>query len=171
MPLQFFCPELKNIIDLRTQLGLRSPVHTLSRLLNPLNATHSIQSIFHPAYAFCHQHAALDLGQPHAAVFKGEGGEIERKPEADCVVKRIVNGAVVEDFWPRLLHGRQPVAAQLNPEELLAVWRGELENEYAYQAIIGTTAIALQLLGRASEQQQALALAADYWQQRDRSRI
>ena len=171
MPLEYFCPRLKKIIDLRSQLGLRSPVNTLSRLLNPLNAPYSLQSIFHPAYADSHQQAALDLGQANAAVFKGEGGEIERRPEADCVVKRVVNGTTVEDFWPRLLQGRQPQADKLDLKQLLAVWRGQRQDDYALQAIIGTAAIALQLLGRASEPQQAIALATDYWHSRNPSRI
>lgn len=171
MPLEYFCPQLKKIIDLRSQLGLRSPVNTLSRLLNPLNAPYSLQSIFHPAYADSHQQAALDLGQANAAVFKGEGGEIERRPEADCVVKRVVSGRTVEDFWPRLLHGRQPQADNLDLKQLVAVWRGQHQDAYALQAIIGTAAIALQLLGLASEQQEAITLATDYWHSRNSSRI
>ena len=42
MPLANFCPELEKIIRLRPLLGLRSPVHTISRLLNPLAADYSI---------------------------------------------------------------------------------------------------------------------------------
>jgi anthranilate phosphoribosyltransferase len=171
MPLQAFCPELKRILDLRNQLGLRSPVHTLSRLLNPINAPCSIQSIFHPSYANSHQQAALDLGQTHAAVFKGEGGEIERKPEADCLVKRVSKGKLTDEQWPRLLQGRQQQPEKLDISYLLKVWHGKIEDDYGHQAIIGTMAIALQLLGRAPEQAQALTLATDYWQARKRSRL
>jgi anthranilate phosphoribosyltransferase len=171
MPLQAFCPELKRIIDLRNQLGLRSPVHTLSRLLNPINAPCSIQSIFHPSYANSHQQAALDLGQTHAAVFKGEGGEIERKPEADCLVKRVSEGELIDEQWPRLLQGRQQQPEELDINDLLKVWREQAEDDYAHQAIIGTMAIALQLLGKAPEQAQALSLANNYWQARNRSRL
>lgn len=171
MPLQHFCPELKRIIDLRNQLGLRSPVHTLSRLLNPLAARCSIQSIFHPAYADSHQQAALDLGQAQAAVFKGEGGEIERKPEADCLVKRVSDGRIIDEQWPRLLQGRQHQPERLDSSHLLKVWRAEVEDEYGYEAIIGTLAIALQLLDKAGDQQQALSLARDYWQSRNTARL
>ena len=171
MPLQHFCPVLKNIIDLRSLLGLRSPVHTLSRLLNPLNAPCSIQSIFHPSYADNHQQAALALGQGQAAVFKGEGGEIERRPEADCLVKRVINGQANEEFWPRLLSGRQAQPATLDIMHLIKVWRGQAEDEYGYQAIVGTMAIALQLLGKSRDQQQSLELAAELWLARDRGRI
>lgn len=171
MPLSSLCPPLQQIIDFRNYLGLRSPVHTLSRLLNPLHAPCSMQSIFHPSYADTHQQAAALLGQPHAAVFKGEGGEIERKPEATCVVKRVDDGCLSEQTWQKLTDGRQPQPESLDIGEMRAIWRGEAGNSYAELAITGTMAIALSLLGRAPSQQEALATAEQWWQQRDRSRL
>ncbi len=171
MPLTILCPELKRIIDFRNYLGLRSPVHTLARLINPLAAPCSMQSIFHPAYAISHQQAAIDLGQAHAAVFKGEGGEIERKPEANCTVKMVADGAPVEEQWPRLLEGRQPQPEDLNINHLVAVWQGKSQDQYAECAVIGTTAIALRLLGKADSQQQAMSLAEQWWHDRNRSRL
>jgi anthranilate phosphoribosyltransferase len=176
MPLQYLCPELQDIIDYRNYLGLRSPVHTLSRLLNPLQAKHSIQSIFHPAYATSHQQAALQLDQNHAAVFKGEGGEIERKPEATCTVKMIKDGECQEEIWPKLLDGRQPLPKQLDVNDMKVAWRGDgglqqSEFAYAHQAITGTTAIAIRLLNKADTQQQALELAEQWWHTRNRDRL
>ena len=40
-------------------MGLRSPIHTLARLINPFNAKATLQAIFHPAYRTSHQHSAL----------------------------------------------------------------------------------------------------------------
>jgi anthranilate phosphoribosyltransferase len=171
MPLENLSPVLKRLINLRNYLGLRSPVHTLSRLINPMAAPCSIQSIFHPAYADSHQQASISLQQPNAAVFKGEGGEIERKPEAVCLVKKIVNGMACEETWPRLLEGRQIQPEQLELDHLVAVWQGKRNDQYAEQAIIGTTAIALRLLNRVATQEQAMDLATQYWQDRNRSRL
>ena len=171
MPLEFMCPELQRIIDLRSYLGLRSPVHTLSRLLNPLRATHSMQSIFHPSYGDSHQQAAIALGQENAAVFKGEGGEIERRPEASCAVKVVTEGKASEEFWPKMVEGRQALPESLNVQDLIAVWRGEKEVRYALDAIIGTLAIALSLLNKADNQQQAMSLAQSYWQKRNKNRL
>ena len=171
MPLEFMCPELQRIIDLRSYLGLRSPVHTLSRLLNPLRATHSMQSIFHPSYGDSHQQAAIALGQENAAVFKGEGGEIERRPEANCAVKVVTEGKASEEFWPKMVEGRQALPESLNVQDLIAVWRWEKEVRYALDAIIGTLAIALSLLNKADNQQQAMSLAQSYWQQRNKNRL
>lgn len=171
MPLRVLCPELQRIMDFRNDFGLRSPVHTLSRLLNPLNADYSLQSIFHPAYATNHQLAAIALGQKYASVFKGEGGEIERRPEASCLVKCVVDGKAAEQEWPKLLEGRQPQADDFNPLQLKQFWRGELDNAYGYKAVIGTTAIALQLLQKAQSADQALLLAEQWWQERDLNRL
>ncbi len=83
LPLENFCPALQELIQLRPLLGLRSPVNTLTRMLNPLRADASLQSIFHPAYASLHQQTDHLLAQPRALVFKGESGEVEIKPQAD----------------------------------------------------------------------------------------
>lgn len=171
MPLEFMCPELQRIIDLRYYLGLRSPVHTLSRLLNPLGAPYSLQSIFHPSYGDSHQQAAIALGQQNAGVFKGEGGEIERRPEATCTVKLVTDGIASEEFWPKMVEGRQPQPESLDVQDLIAVWRGEKEEAYAIDAITGTLAIALRLLNKADNQQQAISMAQTYWRQRNKNRL
>jgi len=168
LPLRSLCPPLQAMIDLRNDFGLRSPVHTLVRLLNPLRAPYSIQSIFHPPYALRHQQASCDLGQPHACVFKGEGGEVERKPEAVCTVYSVHDGALGEESWPRLVEGRQEQPEILDIEHLRAVWRGAARDSYGELAVISTLAIALRLLGRAADPQRAMAMAEDCWDRRDR---
>lgn len=171
LPLRYLCPPLQTMIDLRNELGLRSPVHTLARLLNPLDAPCSIQSIFHPPYALKHQQASLALGQAHAAVFKGEGGEVERKPEATCTVYSVHSGEASEEVWPKLIDGRQEQPEALDIAHLRAVWRGKKTDAYGELAVIGTLAIALRLIGRAADREQALALANNYWRGRNRERI
>ena len=171
MPLRYLCPPLQRLIDLRRDFGLRSPIHTMVRLLNPLRAHFSVQSIFHPPYALRHQRAAADLGQPHSSVFKGEGGEVERKPEALCKVYSVHDGELGEETWPKLVDGRQDQPHVLEIEHLRSVWRGQARNDYGELAVIGTLAIALRLLGRAENPPQALALAGEYWQQRNRARL
>lgn len=171
MPLRNLCPPLQAMIDLRNDLGLRSPVHTLVRLLNPLRAPYSLQSVFHPPYALRHQQAAADLGQPHASVFKGEGGEVERKPEALTKVHSVHNGVLSEEIWPKMIDGRQEQQDNLDIEHLRRVWRGEASDEYGELAIIGTLAIALHLLGKTAAGEEALRLAQDYWEDRNRDRL
>jgi anthranilate phosphoribosyltransferase len=171
LPLQYFCPRLYEIIELRWLMGLRSPVHTLVRLLNPFNASYTMQGIFHPSYRAVHQQAALLLGQQNMAVLKGEGGETERNPDVECLVQGVINGQLEDELWPALFARRHLKAESLEPEQLISHWQGKTEDEFATATIIGTAAIALKLLGRAQTQQQAQQLATDYWLKRDKLRF
>lgn len=166
--LQHFCAPLYDIIELRPILGLRSPVHTLVRLLNPFNAVHSIQGIFHPNYRPVHQQAAALLKQPHMAVLKGEGGETERSPDRDCLVQSVHNGELSDENWPAMFSHRYVKPEQLDPKYWLEVWQGQTEDAYAKASVIATAAVALKLLGKAETQDAAHALAAKYWAERNR---
>jgi len=170
LPLSRFCPELQTIIDLRNTLGLRSPVHTLARLINPCAAVYSMQSVFHPAYADVHQGASQLLAANHTAVFKGESGEIERKPDANTTVRLNRDGESIEMVWPRLQSDRQDNVDNPSALALKDLWRHD-NDSYGRQAVIGTTAIALHLCQRAEDQDSALQLAAKLWQQRQRERF
>jgi anthranilate phosphoribosyltransferase len=168
LSLEQFCPKLHDIIELRPLLGLRSPVHTLVRLLNPFNADYTLQGIFHPGYRPVHQEAAALLNQPHAAVLKGEGGETERNPDTDCLVQSVHNGELSDENWPAVFDYRHVKPDTLDPSQLALIWQGRLADEYAEAAIIGTAAVALKLLGKAKTQDEAQELAADFWRKRSR---
>ncbi|MEY3289547.1 MAG: hypothetical protein RLZZ419_1789 [Pseudomonadota bacterium] len=170
LSLAHFCPKLHEIIELRPLLGLRSPVHTLVRLLNPFNAKYSIQGIFHPGYRPVHQQASALLQQPHAAALKGEGGETERNPDMECLVQSVHNGELFDENWPALFARRHVKSEVLDPRQLAAIWQENIDDEFAQTTIIGTAAIALKLLGKADTQQQAHQLATDYWLNRDKQK-
>ena len=171
LSLQHICQPLYDMINLRPVMGLRSPVHTLVRLLNPLQASHSIQGIFHPSYRQVHQNAALLVGEKNMAVLKGEGGETERNPDVECLVQSVRDSELVDELWPELFARRHMKDEDLNPEKLAAVWRGQLEDEFAEATLIATTAVALKLLGKAESQEAAHTLAQTYWIKRNRDRL
>ncbi len=172
IPLENFCPRLKEILDLRHLLGLRSPVNTLLRMLNPLAAPYMMQGIFHPGYSAIHQQAALLLEQAHMAVFKGEGGETERNPDMPCQVLSVRDGASSEQAWPALFNGPRHLKDRaMDVSRLAGVWRGESEDEYGEAAVTGTAAIALRLLGKADDIATAETLARRMWQSRNRGRF
>lgn len=167
LSLERFCPRLNDIIDMRSIMGLRSPVHTLVRLLNPLNADYSIQGIFHPNYRPVHQQAAALLQQPHAAVIKGEGGETEWNPDNDCLVQSVHQGELHDEVWPAFFSQRHVKPEQLEPCRLSWVWQGRERDEYGEASVIGTAAIALRLLGKAQNQADARCMATEWWFNRD----
>ena len=167
LPLEAFCPRLAELFALRAILGLRSPVHTLARLVNPFGATASIQSVFHPGYMAIHRDAALRLGEARTAVFRGEGGEAERRPNKPCDTLTVADGAADETHWPPLLDDpRTGPDDNLDLDRLAALWRGEPQDEYATAAVVGTLAIALATLGAERDPASAGERAEALWRAR-----
>ncbi len=172
LPLAAISPKMHEIIGLRPILGLRSPVHTISRMLNPFNAPHVLQGIFHPGYNAIHQGAAQLLGYERMAVFRGEGGEIERRPSKPLNVWTVTGGEMHTEEWPALLpEPRQPKDDEMDIGRLVAVWRGDDSNTYAAAAISGTLALAIHLLGRSNTQDDAQTQAEALWAGRNRDKL
>lgn len=166
LPLHAISADLERILDLKPVLGLRSPVHTVIRMLNPFGATTSIMGIFHPGYDDTHQQAAVLLGDKNLAVFKGEGGEAERNPDAACAVKLVLDGKALEEEWPALFASRHMKDDRMEVSRLAQLWRGEISDEYGEAAVTGTAAIALRALGHAGSAEEAQAMAQKMWQER-----
>ena len=166
LPLSVLSPVLGDIIELRNVMGLRSPVHTLSRLINPFNAGTTLQSIFHPAYRASHQQAALQLGYQNGMVIKGEGGEFERNPDARTLVVGIKDGVGYEVEWPMLSESRSDAEEQFDLAHYLAVWRGEQQHGYAVQAVVGTLALALVALQKTDSMDAAMQMSQQMWDER-----
>ena len=166
IPLQDWAPQLQRMIDLRNTLGLRSPIHSLARILNPLKARCGLQSIFHPGYQSVHREASGLLGDT-SIVVKGDGGEIEINPDANSHLYGTTAGVSWDEEWPALSAQRHVKPASLDPTHLMAVWRGNVEDSYPQLALLSTMALALRGLGTPREQ--AFELAKSYWDNRDKS--
>jgi anthranilate phosphoribosyltransferase len=172
LPLAHLSPKLQELIDFKSILGLRSPINTFGRMVNPFSATHEIQTVFHPNYRDIHRDTAKLLGQKHMAVFKGEGGEVERRPQKPVLVQSLHNGILSEEEWPALLpEDNIKVDESMDLKRLKTVWSGEEKDTYATAAITGTTAIILRLIGRADNPVDATDQAKKMWASRDISRI
>lgn len=160
MPLAAWMPGLQAMIDLRNTLGLRSPIHSLARMLNPLHARCSLQSIFHPGYQEIHREASRLLGD-HAIVIKGDGGEVEVNPDVATTLLATLGGEAMDEEWPALSAARHVKPDHLDPAHLLAVWHGEAEDAYGRLAILATIALGLRGLGMSHED--AMERAAEIW--------
>lgn len=169
--LQHFCPVLQKLIELRNHFGLRSPVHSLARLLNPTAARFTLQSIFHPNYAPIHQQAAQLLGEYGAVVFKGEAGEVERKPDATCDIRWTTESSCRHEKWPRMMQQQRDWESPDDIGTLQSIWREGCQSEAQELAIIGTIAIVLSTMGLTGDPEKAKQLAKDLWEKRDRKRL
>lgn len=170
LPLEAFCPGLTGLFNLRPTLGLRTPVNSLARELNPANASAQMQGVFHPNYLSLHADTALLLGQPKAAIFKGGGGEAQRNPDKPCRVSMVGDGVIAEIEWPALSDSESyPWRTEpLDVSRLRDLWTGDVDDQAPIEAATGTAALALSMLGRAADQDEAEAMAKDLWASRDR---
>lgn len=170
VPLEVLSPTLRHLIDLRPVFGLRSPVHSFSRMLNPFDAPTVMQGIFHRGFMDIHSGAARILGIPNMAVFRGEGGEIERRPNKPCQVWTTHGDAEpIVETWPQLLaDGHAPADENMALDRLLRVWRGEVQDEYAEATVIGTIAVTLRTMGKEASVEDAEKAGRALWAARDK---
>jgi len=170
--LERICPALERLFALRPSLGVRTVVNSLSRALNPMAAPCQLQGVFHPPYRATQQEAALRLGQPHAAIFKGGAGEVQRTPLKPCLVATVHAGEGGEEEWPATLAGADYRWRDeaLDPGHLAALWRGEREDPVPAAAVAATAAVALKLAGRAATKPEAEAMATEMWRARPREK-
>ena len=160
-------PVTAELMETRTLLGLRSPINTVVRMLNPLSAPLMMQGVFHPNYAQVHQQAGLILEQPALIAFRGEGGEAERAPDRNCNLAGISNGEAWEESWPAMLPpGKYSQETSMDLAHFKSVWLGSSEDKYGELAVTGTVAIVLRTLGICANEEDATARAMQMWNAR-----
>jgi len=171
MGIASLAPKVSDIIQMRAIFGLRSPVHTLCRMLNPLLAKCSVDGVFHPAYAPMHQQTSAILGTQNSLTIRGDGGEAEMRPDAHCEIRWIKNGELSEERWQRIYAKREVKDLELEVGKLPQLWRGEIVHAYGEGALISTLAATLILLGVSADFDSAQLKARQMWQKRDKSRF
>lgn len=168
VPIAMLCPTLAEVINLRPILGLRSPVHTLCRILNPLDAPYRIDGVFHPAYGPMHRATGNLLGHLNSVTLRGDGGEAEIRPDSDCTLQWLRDGEYADQIWARHFPQRLVKDQTLDTRDLLGLWRGELDHPYGEAAVVETLAVCLLLLKRAEDGEAARRHARELWDARDR---
>ncbi|GGF10150.1 hypothetical protein GCM10011611_14640 [Aliidongia dinghuensis] len=166
LPLAALSPGLDRLLGLRALFGLRSPINTLARLIDPFDARAGIDGVFHPPYIDRHIAAARRLDRPRLLVMKGGGGEAERNPAKPMVARLHARAAEpVEIALPALIDRQAAESLPLGLDAFRAVWQGETAPPGAVETIVGTMALGLIATGRA-EPATADAAARELWQRR-----
>jgi anthranilate phosphoribosyltransferase len=161
--LEHFSPKLVELLALREQLGVRSIVNSLVRCLNPLKASLSVQSVFHPDYLDLHTETARQLGDDRTLIFKGDGGEAEIRPYANTRLTLVQNGNETQVTLPALTD--KPNNETPSSEALQSLWRGS-PSPHGEAAVIQTTAAILWASGRVDDLDTARQHARQLWQNR-----
>jgi len=168
MDLKKINPQLDDIIQLREQFGLRSCANTLARMLNPSNAEHSLQGIFHRKVDEKHRETAALLNDQNVLCFRGEGGEVEFNPLRDVTLHISRNAqqdcsdvkATCETFITK--------PQELDAKQLISVWTGQTDDTYANHAVVGTLSLMLVLINKL-DWVDAYQQAKVMWQGRDKT--
>jgi anthranilate phosphoribosyltransferase len=167
LPLRSLVPALDRLLDMRRLFGLRSPVNTVARLLNPADAPFGVDGVFHPPYIDVHLGVAERMDRERLLVLKGGGGEAERvplKPATATVWDRTTGRQelrlpAVEGLLPH------PPAAD-TAASFASVWTGETTPETPLATIRATIALALLAMRRSDDPARAMEDAAAIWLQR-----
>jgi len=167
LPLATLSPEMDALLRMRRLFGLRSPVNTVARLLNPGGAAAGVDGVFHPPYIAVHLGVAERLSRQRLLVLKGGGGEAERVPlkPATGWLWDLGQGRMEIAFSAR--SGLQPFSPDSDtPELLAAVWRGEVAPPTAVATITATIGLGLLALGSVSTAEAAEREAERIWRDR-----
>ncbi len=167
-PLAALNPRFREVMRLREVFGLRSPINSCLRALNPTLAPTSLQGVFHPPYRDLQRDTAALLGQPKFMALKGGGGEFERHPAKAIELYILKDGNPVDISAAPIWTEKRRLAAEKggDPADLAALWEGRAEDEFAASVAAGTAALALLAAGAAETLEAAQAQAEALWADR-----
>jgi len=168
LPLASIDKRLSKMMDLKLSLGLRSPVNTVVRMMNPLQAKHSVHGVFHKGYDDLHAQACLQLEDPSVLIFRGGNGEAEINPEREVTLATVQDGQLKWDKWARYEHEHTRNKDNLSIERLIDHWTGASVDPFGEKAVLQTMAGVLGLIHNEPDQAHCLELAALLWQSRHR---
>ncbi len=164
LPLRSFAPKLLEMLQIRSELGVRSIVNTAVKLINPLLAKLIFLGIFHPPYIQLNLGAAEILSQTEIGILKGGGGEAERNIRKMIKLYHLRNSNIEESKWSAIAHDNWDMDYPVTVEYLQDIWQGKAINDFATAMICGTAAQALYLLGKASSVEDAENMASAMWE-------
>ena len=173
LALRDWAPRLEELMALRFQLGLRSPLNSVLRLCSPVPARCQVMSVFHPRYAPLHQAAAVRLNRHHSVVFKGAGGEAEVRVNANTLLYTSCGVKTTETTMTRS-YGAKLAPANPSTKALVDLWQNDrsLDDHQARarETIIQTmTAV---LMGyHSADEATARTEAESLWYARNKNRL
>lgn len=163
VPVEAFAPQVKALIDLKSEIGLRSPVNTVARMLNPFSAKVSVHGAFHKGYDLLHQETAMRIEEDTMTLgFCGDSGEAEVRPDKPTDIKVAQNHQAWSFEMPKTFQNTDPTKKSLRVEELIAVWDGKQRHEFGEATLVHTFAMALVALEGLTVKE-ALETAREVW--------
>ncbi|MDW6004346.1 glycosyl transferase family protein [Vibrio mangrovi] len=157
LPLEAFAPQAARMLAWKARYGLRTPVNTVVRALNPGGAEFGIRGSFHPGFQQLHAEVEHSVGHPgHAVIsFKGVSGESEYNPKVSQTVWLSSEQGVQSFYWPEQFLSDLPIP---NTCPL-----GTPAEEMTLMANAVLSTLATMLFTRYQDREKAFAEAFAYW--------
>lgn len=160
---------LSKMMNLKYTLGLRSPVNTVVRMMNPFSAPHSVHGVFHTGYDILHVSASEQLNDPSVLVFRGGNGEAEVNPERDVTLWKWKHGVASWTSWPKAEKEHKRLKHNLDLSRLSDHWNGKQIDPFGEQAVRQTLASVAGLIYDVVSHEECLVLADEIWSNRNKN--
>lgn len=164
LALEDYYAPLRELLYLQEIVGLRTPLHSVARMLNPLQAPLSVHGVFHRKFDKIHQDTAAILADANVLSFRGEGGEAEIRPEVETNLCLSQNGQT-QEILQAPISSRAVAESNNDLQRLQDVWSGEVQDSYGEDSIVATLA-AIKTAQDPSQASTALDWAKQCWQAR-----
>ncbi|MFB9217998.1 glycosyl transferase family protein [Vibrio sinaloensis] len=114
LPLNKFAPQAETMIGWKNRYGLRTPINTVVRALNPGGAKLGLRGSFHPGFQQLHAEVESEIGLTRHAVvsFKGQSGESEYNPKVSQTVWVSTPSGVESHYWTERMLSDIPMPKQ-----------------------------------------------------------
>ncbi|MBD1574909.1 glycosyl transferase family protein [Vibrio sp. S11_S32] len=159
LPLSNFAPIAQSMIGWKNRYGLRTPINTVVRALNPGGARLGVRGSFHPGFQQLHAEVDQEIDRKSLSVisFKGKNGESEYNPKVSQTVWLSSEKGVESFYWPERL-----LTSVTLPQTALFKADHEMQVQMANCVISNMAAV---LFAQHKDQDMAYQQAIEFWQQ------
>ncbi|MBK3745833.1 glycosyl transferase family protein [Paraburkholderia aspalathi] len=144
MPLAAFAPQIFQLLALYPLFESRSPINSVTQMLNPLNCDVSLVGVTQPTYRELHRDAAKLLGWMNIAVLSSSRDVAELMPYRPHIIHQLIGGKAIDMKIASISRSVKPERIDLSTSEYWqAVWHGRANDEQAEETILATATLAL----------------------------
>ncbi|MBD1556410.1 glycosyl transferase family protein [Vibrio sp. S9_S30] len=159
LPLEAFQPKIVTLLSWNARYGVRTPINTVVRALNPGQLPYGLRGSFHPGFQELHAKVEQKVSAESGRVlsFKGTSGETEFNPKVSQTVWVCDHGKVDPVYWEE--SASQPV----NVATQCVLGTASADLELMSHSVVATLVSALFAID--GDKDKAQLLANEYWSQ------
>ncbi|OEF27683.1 glycosyl transferase family protein [Vibrio rumoiensis] len=158
LPLANFAPTAQTMIGWKNRYGLRTPINTVVRALNPGGAKLAIRGSFHPGFQQLHAEVDQLIDRTSLSVisFKGLNGESEYNPKVSQTVWLSHEAGVESFYWPETINESLPL-----PSVSLFKAEHDVQIQMANAVVSSMASV---LFAQDNDYKKAYQTALQYWE-------